>query len=91
MDSTTLTRTLAIMSRQGWIAERRGQDRRERRLRLAKAGKAQLRRALPAWEKVQARLRQRAGERAWTDLLLLTHQITAVALKHPATQQGDSR
>src|SRR5713101_3938030 len=28
LDSTTLTRTLGLMSRQGWIAERRGQDRR---------------------------------------------------------------
>ena len=34
MDSTTLTRTLQIMIRQGWIAERRGKDRRERWLRL---------------------------------------------------------
>jgi hypothetical protein len=33
MDSTSLTRTLAIMVREGWIAERRGKDRRERRLR----------------------------------------------------------
>jgi hypothetical protein len=39
MDSTSLTRTLAIMRRRGWIAERRGKDRRERRLRLGRAGK----------------------------------------------------
>ncbi len=31
MDSTSLTRTLAIMSRKGWITEHRGEDRRERR------------------------------------------------------------
>ena len=37
MDSTTLTRTLDIMLRQGWVAERRGEDRRQRWLRLAKA------------------------------------------------------
>jgi DNA-binding MarR family transcriptional regulator len=30
MDSTSLTRTLGIMRRQGWVAERRGDDRRER-------------------------------------------------------------
>src|SRR5229473_6417471 len=39
MDSTTLTRTLEIMARRGWIAERRGEDRRERWLRLAKGEK----------------------------------------------------
>src|ERR1700749_4963115 len=35
MDSTTLTRTLTILSRHGWIAKRRGQDRREWRMRLS--------------------------------------------------------
>src|ERR1700682_4529095 len=38
MDSTTLTRTLTIMSRHGWIAKRRGVDRREWRMRLSQAG-----------------------------------------------------
>src|SRR5438270_5043887 len=38
MDSTTLTRTLAIMSRNGWIGKHYGADRRERRLRLTRAG-----------------------------------------------------
>jgi DNA-binding MarR family transcriptional regulator len=78
MDSTSLTRTLAIMSRQGWITERRGEDRRERWLRLARGGETQLRRALPVWEKVQSRLRRKLGEQAWKNLLQLTHQITGL-------------
>jgi DNA-binding MarR family transcriptional regulator len=85
MDSTTLTRTLQIMDREGWIAERRGEDRRERRLRLAKAGKAKFKRALPAWEKVQSRLRRQLGEQAWKSLLDITHQVTDLV-----TAQGDS-
>jgi DNA-binding MarR family transcriptional regulator len=85
MDSTTLTRTLAIMSRKGWIAERRGQDRRERWLRLAKAGETEFKRALPAWERVQTRLRRRLGEQAWKNLLEITHQVTNLI-----TTQGDS-
>jgi len=76
MDSTTLTRTLQIMVREGWIAERRGEDRRERRLRLDKAGKTKFKRALPAWEKVQSRLRRQLGEPAWKNLLAITHQVT---------------
>ncbi len=79
MDSTTLTRTLEIMSRQGWITERRGEDRRERWLRLAKGGKTQLNRALPVWEKVQSRLRRQLGDQAWTNLLQLTYQTTDIA------------
>jgi DNA-binding MarR family transcriptional regulator len=84
MDSTTLTRTLAIMGRHGWIAERRGKDRRERLLRLAAAGAAELDRALPAWERVQARLRRKLGEQAWKNLLQLTNRITDLV-----TTQGD--
>jgi DNA-binding MarR family transcriptional regulator len=85
MDSTSLTRTLAIMVRQGWIRERRGKDRRERWLRLASGGEKQLRRALPVWDKVQSRLRRELGEQAWNNLLQLTHQVTGIA-----TIQGDS-
>jgi len=76
MDSTSLTRTLRIMLRQGWIAERSGEDRRERRLRLAKAGETLLRHALPAWQGAQSRLRRRLGERKWNGLLQLTTQLT---------------
>jgi DNA-binding MarR family transcriptional regulator len=85
MDSTSLTRTLAIMRREGWIAERRGEDRRERWLRLASAGKRQLRRALPVWEKIQSRLQRKLGKQAWNNLLQLTHQVTRVV-----TTQGGS-
>jgi len=79
MDSTTLTRTLEIMSRQGWITERRGEDRRERWLRLAKGGETQLNRALPVWEKVQSLLRRQLGDQAWKDLLQLTYQAPDLA------------
>ena len=85
MDSTSLTRTLGIMRRQGWIAERRGDDRRERWLRLTKAGDEQLRRALPVWDQVQTRLRRQLGDRAWDDLFRLTNQMTAMV-----TNQGGS-
>ena len=78
MDSTSLTRTLAIMGREGWVTARRGKDRRERWVRLSSAGEMQLRRALPVWEKVQSRLRHRLGAQAWKNLLQLTHQVTGV-------------
>jgi DNA-binding MarR family transcriptional regulator len=84
MDSTTLTRTLTIMRRHGWIAERRGKDRRQRWLGLAKAGEAQLRRALPFWEKVQSRLRRQVGDQVWHNLFQLNRQLTGIAIT-----QGD--
>jgi DNA-binding MarR family transcriptional regulator len=76
MDSTTLTRTLRIMSRHGWISKRRGADRREWRLRLSKAGELQFRRALPLWEKVQTRLRLQLGEGQWDALTKLIDNVT---------------
>jgi len=79
MDSTSLSRTLAIMARKGWIAEQRGEDRRERRIRLSAVGEAKLRRALPVWEKVQSRLRGKLGKQKWGSLLQLTHHVTEIA------------
>ena len=80
LDSTTLTRTLRIMRRQGWIEERRGEDRRERWLHLAKPGETQLKRAVPVWEKVQSRLRHQLGDKAWKNLLEITYQMTELVM-----------
>jgi DNA-binding MarR family transcriptional regulator len=76
MDSTTLTRTLEIMGGQGWIAKRRGQDRREWRMRLSKSGEAQLKRALPHWRKAQGRLRAQLGNELSDSLLKLADKVT---------------
>jgi DNA-binding MarR family transcriptional regulator len=84
MDSTTLTRTLRIMSRERWIAERRGKDRRERRLRLSKTGRDQFNRALPPWEKAQAQLGRQLGDERWCHLLKLSNEVTNML-----TRKGD--
>jgi DNA-binding MarR family transcriptional regulator len=76
MDSTSLTRTLAILRRRGWVAERRGKDLRERLLRLSRGGAAKLKRTTPVWDGVQARLSAKLGERGWKNLLRLTNQVT---------------
>jgi len=85
MDGTSLTRTLAIMRRHGWIAERRGRDRRERRLRLSGAGEKTLRRAEPVREEVQSRLRRDLGAQDWDQLLQLTQRVTGTVMT-----KGDS-
>jgi DNA-binding MarR family transcriptional regulator len=78
MDSTTLTRTLRIMGREGWIRERRGEDRRERLLRLANAGRHQFHCALPSWEKAQARLGRQLGDKRWHALMKQTNEVTTM-------------
>ena len=77
IDSTTLTRTLPIMERQGWITSKPGEDRRERLLSLSKAGRAEFMRALPYWERVQQELRAKFGDKRWNELLTLTNEVTA--------------
>jgi len=77
LDSTTLTRTLAIMDRRGWIARRRGRDGREWRLSLSKAGRKEFERVLPEWERVQERLHAQLGEQRWKQLFQMNHELTA--------------
>ncbi|HEX3987379.1 MAG TPA: MarR family winged helix-turn-helix transcriptional regulator [Acidobacteriaceae bacterium] len=81
MDSTTLTRTLEILGRRGWVSKRQGKDQRERWLRLTPAGQAQFNDALPDWQKVQARLRRQLGRERWDTLLQLTQDVTAAAIE----------
>jgi DNA-binding MarR family transcriptional regulator len=74
MDSTTLTRTLRLM--RGWIEERPGQDRRERRLRLSTTGHKQLKRAKVPWQALQAQLRSSFGADRWNELLTAATEVS---------------
>jgi DNA-binding MarR family transcriptional regulator len=76
MDSTTLTRTLNIMNRHGWIAKRRGKDRREWRMRLSRAGEIQFKQALPHWQKAQTYVRRQLGKELSDNLMKLTQDVT---------------
>jgi DNA-binding MarR family transcriptional regulator len=79
IDSTTLTRTLAVMRNRRWIETRRGRDGRERLLKLSKTGREQLDRASPAWQGVQDRLRSEIGDERWAEMFRQTSEITSVA------------
>jgi len=68
LDSTTLTRTLALLHRAGWIRSTVGADRRERYWELTPAGRQRLERARPHWEAAQGELRRRLGTGAWESL-----------------------
>jgi DNA-binding MarR family transcriptional regulator len=68
MDSTTLTRTLRLIRRQGWVRVRRGKDRRERLFGLTRAGKSHLAEAQPHWERAEHRLRKELGDAGWKNM-----------------------
>jgi DNA-binding MarR family transcriptional regulator len=76
LDSTTLSRTLRPLQRKGWIRTRTGNDRRERRIELTDAGRAQFRRATPAWNRAERRVLAQVG-RARLDTLMA--ELTAIA------------
>ena len=79
MDSTTLTRTLALLRRQGWIHVRSGKDRRERVFRLTEAGKRQIAAAQPHWEAAERRLRKTLGPSGWKQMQTTVAQATNAA------------
>ena len=90
MDSTTLTRTLAIMNRRGWIARRPGEDRRVTLIRLSDAGKAQFGRALPYWEGVQAGVKRKLGGDRWDELMSLSNDVTRMVAEQNNQSSGTS-
>ena len=80
MDSTTLTRTLALMRKQGWVHVRRGKDRRARLFSLSPTGKRQLEDARPHWKLAERRLRQELGDAVWKDMKDTVSRMTAAAM-----------
>ncbi len=68
MDSTTLTRTLGLLVKAGWVQVKRGKDRRERLFSLTRAGNRQLAEAQPHWESAEQRLRRRLGDVGWKSM-----------------------
>ena len=80
MDSTTLTRTLTLLRKKGWIHVRPGKDRRERLFRLTEAGKAQLAEAQRHWEAAEHRWRKGLGPVAWRELQGAVSRATSAAL-----------
>jgi DNA-binding MarR family transcriptional regulator len=90
MDSTTLTRTLAIMSRRGWIARRAGEDRRVTLIRLSDSGKARFRLALPYWEAVQARVKRKLGRGRWDELMSVSNAVTRMVAEQNNQSSGPS-
>jgi DNA-binding MarR family transcriptional regulator len=79
MDSTTLSRTLDLLRKQGWIHVRPGKDRRERVFRLTEAGKRQIAAAQPHWEMAERRLRKTLGPSGWKQMRTTVAQVTHTA------------
>lgn len=53
LDRTSVTRSVAVLQRQGWVTEAPSRDARERRLAITPAGRERLEAALPDWHLAQ--------------------------------------
>jgi len=80
MDSTTLTRTLGLLLKQGWVRVRRGKDRRERLFRLTQGGKRKMAEAQPFWERAEQRLQRELGDADWKSMKQTVSRITEAAM-----------
>jgi DNA-binding MarR family transcriptional regulator len=81
MDSTTLTRTLALLRKEGWLRARRGKDRRERLFSLTGAGRRQMAMAQPHWERAEQRLRKELGDAGWRNMKETISRMTEAAMR----------
>jgi DNA-binding MarR family transcriptional regulator len=79
MDSTTLSRSLRPLRKNGLVAADRGHDRRERHWRLTLAGALVLKRSQPFWRKAQSQLRRTLGEAGWKTLMDAADAATRAA------------
>ncbi len=53
LERTTLTRSAALLGREGWVRTEESEDGRERRLRLTASGRRKVESAYPAWKAAQ--------------------------------------
>src|ERR1700679_1020154 len=81
MDSTTLTRTLGLLGKQGWVRARRGKGRRERLFRLTGAGNRPMAMAQPHWERAERRLRNALGDAGWKNTRETIFQMTEAGMR----------
>ncbi len=68
LDRTTMTRNLAPLERRRLVETVSGADARHRVLRLTQKGRVALARALPIWQRVQARVVAGLGDSRWKSL-----------------------
>ncbi len=65
LERTTLTRSAAVLQRNGWIVADRSEDARKHPLRLTPAGRERLEGAFPTWKEVQELVGQKLADGQW--------------------------
>jgi DNA-binding MarR family transcriptional regulator len=79
LDRTTLTRNLSVLEREGFIKISPGEDNRTRVVTITHKGRTAIAKAIPLWNEVQRKVRQRMGEPMWNELMNNLSQFVKVA------------
>jgi len=68
-DRTGLSRNLNVLTRMGLIQWQRGQDHREKVLKLTSKGNQKVAKAIPYWKAAQKKVRSLYSQNRWTNVL----------------------
>lgn len=79
LDETTLTRSIRLLEKNGWVTTRTGVDRREKLVAITDAGKEKLEQARPAWARAQERMRRSLPDGTWDSLFKALPNVTKAA------------
>ena len=82
MDRTTLTRNLKPLLAAGWITTQRGEDARQKWVRLSRSGRGLLVRARPHWHAAQVQLETLFGAAPTAQLHATLARLDAVLEAH---------
>lgn len=80
IDSTTLTRSLRLLEKEGWLTVSGRSTKRQRFVTLTPSGEEILGRALPAWRAAQRRFVETVGHDYWINLRNDLEKLAHVAV-----------
>jgi DNA-binding MarR family transcriptional regulator len=79
MDRTTLTRSLDLLEKEGFIQIESTSDRRKRIVTITGRGKAEISKALPLWEKAQGIIMEKFGKGNWREIKIGLNELSNIA------------
>lgn len=88
MDQTTLTRSLAVLEKQGWVERRARADRRVKAYGLSALGLEVLAVAEPLWAEIQKRVVAHIGDTDWEAVRGPLRALLKLASEHAAGEGG---
>ena len=87
IDSTTLTRSLRLLEKEGWLTVSARSTKRQRFVSLTPSGEQILGRALPAWRDAQKRFVETVGQDYWLNFRSDLEKLARVAVDLESTAE----